>query len=139
MKRVVNFILDLAVAAVLIVIASATISADAGGLDTCVGMGATIGGTCTPLTNFTSGSFDNTAFGFQALESNTTGVENTAAGVDDLNANTTGNNSTAIGAFALDLNTTGSGNTAHGVSALFNNTTGGGNTAGGDFLSFIGL
>jgi hypothetical protein len=129
MKPVMNFTLNLALAAVLIVIASATISADAGGLDTCVGLGATIGGTCTPLTNLTSGSTDNTAFGFQALENNTTGVENTATGVDDLNANTTGNNSTATGAFALDLNTTGSGNSAHGVSALFDNTTGDGNTA----------
>ena len=138
MKTVMHFILDLAAAAVLIVIASATISADAGGLDTCVGLGATLGGTCTPLTNFTSGSADNTAFGFQALESNTTGVENTAAGVDDLTANTTGNNSTAAGAFALNSNTTGSGNTAQGVSALYNNTIGGGNTAiGGSALGGI--
>jgi len=38
----------------LIAVANATIAAAAPGTDTCVGSNATIGGTCTPLTNTTS-------------------------------------------------------------------------------------
>ena len=131
MKTEMNIALNLAAAALLIMIASGKIAADAGGEDTCIGLSATIGGTCTPLTNVTSGRFDDTALGFQALESNTTGVENTATGTATLPANTTGNNSTATGAFALNSNTSGSGNTADGVVALFDNTIGFGNTAVG--------
>jgi trimeric autotransporter adhesin len=71
-----------------------------------------------------TGGFDNTAFGFQALFSNTTGDDNTAIGWAALNINTTGGQNTAIGAGVLELNTTGSANTAVGFRALEFNTTG---------------
>ncbi len=136
MKTVTSFTLNLA-AAVLIVLASATIAA-AAGTDTCVGAGAIIGGTCTPLTNTTSGSNENTAFGFQALDSNTTGSANTAAGVSALTWNTTGSANTATGSGALFGEATGGtglgtggGNTATGFDALDHNTTGDENTAAG--------
>jgi hypothetical protein len=129
-----------------ITISSTTISAP--GDDTCVGSGATIGGTCTPLTNTTSDNKDNTALGAAALASNTTGNNNTAIGASALNSNTSGvdNNASGIsalsrntignlntgdGAFALAGNTTGNQNTATGFDALVQNTTGNSNTAGG--------
>src|ERR1019366_5385896 len=71
MKAVTSFTLNLA-AALLIVLASAGIAAAAAGTDTCAGMSATIGGTCTPLTNSSSGNQTNSAFGVEALLSNTT-------------------------------------------------------------------
>src|SRR5215469_14758696 len=84
-----------------IALANASIAAAAPGTDTCVGLGATIGGTCAPLTNTTSGNNANTASGASALFSNTTGLENTASGVNALFGNTTGNSNTASGASAL--------------------------------------
>jgi len=94
-----------------------------------------------------SGAFNNTAFGFNALQANTTGDDNTAIGNEALLANsgsantasgalaltsnTTGNNNTASGASALEGNTTGNNNAASGSSALENNTTGNLNTASG--------
>ena len=138
MKTVTSFTLNLA-AAVLIVLASATIAA-AAGTDTCVGAGAIIGGTCTPLTNTTSGSNENTAFGFQALDSNTTGRANTATGSGALFGEATGGTglgtgggNTATGFDALDHNTTGDENTAAGADALQSNTTGGSNIGIGSF------
>ncbi|HVA67905.1 MAG TPA: tail fiber domain-containing protein [Candidatus Binataceae bacterium] len=82
------------------------------------------------LNSPTSGAF-NTALGADALFSNTTGDDDTAAGVNALLNNTTGVDNTASGAGALASNTTGSGNTAAGVNALLNNTTGVDNTASG--------
>ena len=131
MKAVTSFTLNLA-AAVLIVLASATIAA--AGTDTCVGAGAIIGGTCTPLTNTTSGSNGNTALGFQALDSNTTGGGNTAVGVSALLWNTTGSGNTATGVNALfgeGPGSTGNGNTVTGFDALDHDTTGDDNTAAG--------
>jgi hypothetical protein len=94
-----------------------------------------------------SGGDFNSAFGFDALNSNTTSIANTAIGAFALDANngndntatgfnalfsnTTGNDNTATGAFALNDNTTGSDNTANGRDALGNNTTGNFNTATG--------
>lgn len=66
----------------------------------------------------------NSAFGYQALNSNTSGADNAATGYKALNNNTTGSNNTAAGTYALYLNTTGANNTASGKSALQNNTTG---------------
>jgi len=132
MKTVTSFTLNLA-AAVLIVLTSATIAAAAAGNDTCAGLDASIGGTCTPLTNTTSGNFADTAFGVAALLSNTTGRENTAAGADALEGNTTGGDNTAAGAGALEENTTGGDNTATGYFALLSNITGSENTAAGYF------
>jgi trimeric autotransporter adhesin len=74
---------------------------------------------------------DNTATGFDALFTNTTGFGNTATGSQALYGNTTGGNNTADGVDALYFNTTGSGNTATGWTALQGNTTANFNTASG--------
>ena len=73
----------------------------------------------------------NTASGYAALYSNTTGSSNTASGYRALYSNTTGFNNTASGYAALYSNTTGSGNIASGYAALYSNTTGSNNTASG--------
>jgi len=73
----------------------------------------------------------NTANGYYALYSNTTGVANTANGYYALSFNTTGNKNTANGMEALLFNTTGYQNTATGIGALSLNTTGFQNTANG--------
>ena len=71
----------------------------------------------------------NTAIGFDALFSDTTGGENTATGFEALFSNTTGGGNTATGPNALFSNTTGLRNTASGAGALINNTTGENNIA----------
>jgi hypothetical protein len=76
---------------------------------------------------------DNTANGFLALSSNTTGFQNNAIGTYALYSNTTGWTNLAVGGRALYRNTTGNYNTANGSSALQDNTTGGSNTANGFF------
>ncbi len=73
----------------------------------------------------------NTASGWSALLSNTTGYLNTAIGYFALISNTTGYQNTVIGSHALQSNTTGPYNTATGGSALYSNTTGVGNTGNG--------
>lgn len=76
----------------------------------------------------------NTAIGYQALDSNTTGNGNIALGAIALTSNTTGGSNIAIGYNALADNTTGSDNTAVGNAALANNTVGGlNNSAFGSF------
>ena len=74
----------------------------------------------------------NTANGFQALLSNTTGFLNTANGAQALYSNTTGLANTANGLQALYFNTTGGGNTTNGFQSLYFNTTGSDNTANGE-------
>lgn len=74
---------------------------------------------------------DNTALGYQALASNTTGIRNTATGYIALTANTTGIYNTANGYNSLKANTTGNYNTGFGYASLNFNTTGGGNTGVG--------
>jgi hypothetical protein len=69
-----------------------------------------------------------TAIGYQALKAST-GSYNTAVGYRSLTANTTGNYNTALGQSTLLGNTTGSFNTALGHSTLVGNTTGSNNTA----------
>jgi hypothetical protein len=71
----------------------------------------------------------NTALGFNALYSNTTGNENTANGTYSLNNNTIGIKNTSIGAGSLTMNETGQRNTAIGNYALRINTVGSYNTA----------
>jgi hypothetical protein len=89
----------------------------------------------------------NSAFGVNALYSNTTGTENTGNGYLALYNNQTGTGNTAVGGKALYsntassntalgygtlyLNTSGSQNTAVGFKALLSNTSGGQNTAEG--------
>ena len=72
---------------------------------------------------------NSTAFGTNALTSNTTGTDNVAVGNGSLATNITGTYNTAIGTNALAANTT-DGNTAVGFTALATNT-GGDNTAVG--------
>ena len=71
---------------------------------------------------------DNTALGYRALDSNTTGVYNTAIGPNALSAVTVGTRNFALGANAL-LKTTGSRNVGVGISSLYNNTSGTDNAA----------
>ena len=78
-----------------------------------------------------TGDFSS-AFGFDALNSNTTGQDNTATGTGALEMNSTGNENTAIGAFTLANNSMGFSNTAIGTAALTANTTGSDNTGTGD-------
>lgn len=90
----------------------------------------------------------NSAFGFNALQYNTTGTQNTALGFQTLNfslvdLNNTavgyasmatlngGSNNTAVGANTLLVSTTGQYNTALGTSSLVADTTGSFNTAAG--------
>jgi len=94
--------------------------------NTAGGTGALVNVDATP-----AGGFDNTAFGFHALNLDNTGDGNTAIGRSALSANTTGEANTASGVQALFSNTEGDGNTATGASALFSNTTGHDNTASG--------
>ncbi|HEY3602307.1 MAG TPA: tail fiber domain-containing protein [Chthoniobacterales bacterium] len=74
----------------------------------------------------------NTASGFEALYSDTTGADNTAVGVNSLHSNTTGDSNTAIGMWSLYSNTTGQSNIGIGGFALVGNTTGYSNVAIGD-------
>ena len=73
----------------------------------------------------------NTRFGTQALDSNTTGDKNTAIGHRAMYDNTAGSENTATGFQALANNMEGGFNTATGGSALRYNTTGSLNTAMG--------
>jgi hypothetical protein len=75
---------------------------------------------------------NNTALGFYALLTNTTGYNNTSVGYYSLLANTTGYYNTSVGSSSLSANTTGTNNTAVGYNALLANTTGKQNTALGD-------
>src|SRR4030095_14104034 len=64
----------------------------------------------------------NTADGFNALDSLTTGIFNSAFGALTLENTTTGSHNTGLGAQALRNNTLGSYNTAVGENALVFNT-----------------
>ncbi len=90
--------------------------------------GNTAGGTGALFNN---AGGNNTAFGFGALQLNTTSSNNTATGSGALGRNTTGQANTAFGSAALQQNTTGYLNTASGTGALQLNTTGYWNTAQG--------
>jgi hypothetical protein len=74
---------------------------------------------------------DNSAFGANALQQNNSGSGNTAVGLDALFFNSSGYNNTATGAAALEGNGGGIGNTATGVGALANNGKGRYNVAAG--------
>src|SRR5205814_1700938 len=87
------------------------------------------------LFSLTTG-YNNTANGANALSNNTTGYNNTANGVGALSSNDTGDRNTATGFNALRSNTKGSVNTATGFSALYSNTTGYHNTANGYYALY---
>src|ERR1043166_4866932 len=77
---------------------------------------------------------DNSAFGFKALLSNSTGGSyNTATGAYALGSNYDGGSNTADGVSALYSNVSGSDNTALGAGAMTNNTDASDNTAVGWF------
>ena len=82
------------------------------------------------LNSNTSGAF-NSAMGYQALLANVDGSGNSAFGYQTLRANTSGGNNSAFGYQALVRNTTGSNNSALGYQALPFNTTGSNNSAVG--------
>jgi len=79
----------------------------------------------------------NIGIGFEALLSNTIGIENTAVGYNSLRSNIEGSYNSAFGSNALYSNIgtsfpySGGANTAIGESAMYSNTTGDGNTATG--------
>jgi len=70
---------------------------------------------------------NNTAFGYQALYSNSAGKGNAAQGVNALYSNSTGIRNIGIGSDALYANTTGSYNIALGYESGYNVTTGSNN------------
>ncbi|MDP1621129.1 MAG: tail fiber domain-containing protein [Bacteroidales bacterium] len=82
------------------------------------------------LNSITTGNY-NTANGYQTLYSCNTGSRNTADGYQALYSNNYGYYNTAGGFAALYSNTTGHYNTAIGYAALYSNTTGNVNTASG--------
>jgi len=84
------------------------------------------------LANNTSTGIYNSAFGYYALNINTTGTKNTAMGANVLRANN-GSYNTGIGYASLYKNTSGYENGALGLYALFSNTTGYYNTALGTY------
>ena len=72
----------------------------------------------------------NTAFGYNALATNSTGDSCVAVGYEALQNNTTYSN-TGVGAYSLFANTSGTENTGLGRSSLQGNTTGASNVAVG--------
>lgn len=76
----------------------------------------------------TVAGINNTTFGDDAFNSNTTGDHNTAIGSSALSDNTTANDNIAVGAFSLQSNN-GSSNVGIGVQALQNVTGGSDNVA----------
>jgi HAMP domain-containing protein len=90
------------------------------------------------LLSNTSGS-ENTALGYQALQNNTDGTDNTAAGMGALDKNTSGSYDTASGYQALYSTTSGSDNVAMGYAALYRNTTGSRNTVSGDYALYTNV
>jgi hypothetical protein len=75
---------------------------------------------------------ENTAIGFRALFSNTTGYSNVALGIRALSTNTTGYRNIAIGDSVLFNNTSAQQNIGIGSNSLYTNTTGYQNIAIGD-------
>jgi hypothetical protein len=83
-----------------------------------VGYQALYNGAASSPTSTLSGNGENTAVGYQALLSNTTGVANTALGYEALSTNTFGYANTAIGDWAMSSSTNGADNTAIGAYSL---------------------
>ena len=69
-------------------------------------------------------TYDNSAFGFQALFGNYTGSHNTALGANTLNCNLYGTHNTAVGVQSIVGNTVGSGNVGLGNYTLQTTRTG---------------
>jgi hypothetical protein len=101
-------------------------------LNTAVGYQALASITTGGTNNVTA----NTAVGYQTLLLNTTGYNNTAVGTGALVQNVGGFQNTAVGEGALTSNSSGYSNTAMGVSALVSNSVGYFNTANGFYALF---
>ncbi len=104
------------------------------GATTGVNLGAydlTVNGLTIGIGAATISTTNNTAFGYNVLANNTTGINNIANGNNALNKNTIGSNNLSLGGNNLSNNTTGSNNTSLGFYALTGNTTGYYNTANG--------
>ena len=87
--------------------------------------------------NLNNTGTENTAIGWNALNTNTTGAGAVAVGSQALESNTSGRYNTAFGTRALRLNTTGSLNSATGVYSLSALTTGDANAGyGSDSLLY---
>ncbi|WP_198265380.1 tail fiber domain-containing protein [sulfur-oxidizing endosymbiont of Gigantopelta aegis] len=82
--------------------------------------------------NLLSTALNNTAIGYKALNSNTSGDGNIANGAYSLYKNTSGSNNMAQGTQALTNNTVGSNNIAKGYQALYSNTRASNNIANGN-------
>ena len=83
-----------------------------------------------PATNFVGTTDDNDlVFRRNNLKSGFISLYNTAFGREALFSNTTGDNNSASGVLALHLNVTGNMNTANGVSSLYHNKAGSNATA----------
>ncbi|KAA9035824.1 hypothetical protein FW778_19910 [Ginsengibacter hankyongi] len=78
----------------------------------------------------------NSAFGYQALFTDTSGIYNTAHGYQSLYSNSMGSFNTAIGAASLNHNSTGNYNMADGYYALYSNIDGYSNTASGYYALY---
>src|SRR5690349_18388954 len=76
-----------------------------------------------------SGEQGNTAAGYSALFSDTTGGANTAMGANALFFNTTGHYNSAFGRYTLYSNVSGDSNVGLGEEALFYNVSGSDNVA----------
>jgi len=81
------------------------------------------------LASANSGTGRNSAFGYVALGSNTTGYYSNAFGMYALYFNTTGFSNDAVGYSSLFSNVSGSQNVSMGQSSLYNNTSGSSNSA----------
>ncbi len=76
-------------------------------------------------------SVAHTAFGYRALQNNSTGGNGSAFGAGALSSNVNGDNDTAAGENALSSNVDGSEDSAFGMGALTTNVSGNWNSAGG--------
>lgn len=99
------------------------------GYNTALGLYALV--STTPGMPFPEAGRGNSAFGFEALRSNTNGYSNTALGYRALYSNGSGLKNTAIGVQAMFANSLGRWNTAIGYEALDSTTLGDRNTAVG--------
>lgn len=76
----------------------------------------------------------NTALGYNTLQSNTSGYNNTAIAAVSMSSNTTGYNNSSVGYNTLSTNSSANGNSAFGETALRDNSTGARNTALGRYV-----
>ena len=74
----------------------------------------------------------NTAIGYEALKSNTSGYFNTAVGELSLSENTSGSRNVSMGNSSMTKNTTGQDNVSIGVESLLSNLSGSQNVSIGD-------